>query len=314
MPATTVFRSLLVPLDGSTFAEQALPIAIEIAQAARASVRLVLVHQRFPTGKARADGSSTEARLATLKAERGYLQLVAKRVKDLTGTRVTAVTLDGPIAPTLREHIDQAGVDLVVMTTHGRGLLERAWLGSVADALVRTVDVPILLVRPVEGAPAAAGLEISRILVPLDGSPLSEQILPPAAAMARLLGAELSLIRLVVPVELPSDFPPGLMGYDARVTALLEEQAQDHLDNVAARLRLDGLRVTSAVGLTASVVSGILDLARDPAVGMVAVATHGHGGLRRAFLGSVADKVVRASDRPVLVYRPRPVRRTRTKK
>ena len=194
-----VYRSLLVPLDGSPFAEQALPVAIEIAQAAQASIRLVLVHQP--------SSPDTKARLAALKAERSYLQHVAARAKEITGTRLTAVTLNPPVVPALREHIDRTGVDLVVMTTHGRGMLERAWLGSVADALLRTADVPILLIRPAEKAPAGARLEVTRLLVPLDGSPLSEQIIQPAMAMARLLGAEVSLVQLVTPVDLPSDLP-----------------------------------------------------------------------------------------------------------
>lgn len=301
-----VYRSLLVPLDGSAFAEQALPVAIEIAQAAQATVQLVLVHQAAPRG--------TKARLAALKAERNYLHQVATRGQEITGTKLTAVTLTGPVVSALRRHIERIGVDLVVMTTHGRGMLERAWLGSVADALVRTAEVPMLLVRPAEKAPAAARLEVTRLLVPLDGSSLSELIIPPAVAMAHLLGAELSLVQLVTPVEMMTAFPPGMTEYDASLTTLKEQQAKDYLDSLAATLRSDGLVVTTASGITASPAAGILDLARDPAIGMVALATHGRGGVRRAFLGSVADKIIRAADRPVLVYRPPPPRKTGRKK
>jgi nucleotide-binding universal stress UspA family protein len=302
-----VYRTLLVPLDGSSFAEQALPIAIEIAQAAQADIRLVLVHHPGPRG--------TKARLAAREAERNYLQHIATRGNELTGTRLTAVTLTGAVVAALRDHIDRAGIDLVVMTTHGRGTLERAWLGSVADALVRTVDVPILLIRPAEKTPAAARLEVTRLLIPLDGSPLSEKVIAPAVAMARLLGAEVSLVQLVTPVELAGDFPPASAGYDASLTALVEQQAKDYLDSLADSLRSEGLMVTTASGLTSSPATGILDLVRDPAVGMVALATHGRGGLRRALLGSVADKIIRGTDRPVLVYRPpAPPRKPRARK
>ena len=301
------FRSLLVPLDGSPFAEQALPVAIEIAQAAQADIRLVLVHRSFPR--------RTKARLAALKTERDYLQQVAARAQEITGTRLLAVTLTGQVVAALRDHIDRAGVDLVVMTTHGRGLLERAWLGSVADALLRTADVPILLLRPAENAPSIARLEVTRLLVPLDGSSLSERIIPPAVAMARLLGAEVSLVQLVTPVELPNDFPPAVTEFDAHLTELAEHQAKDYLDSLADSIRSDGLMVTTASAVTRGAAAGILDLARDPAIGMIALATHGRGGLRRAFLGSVADKIIRGSDRPVLVYRPPHLpRKTRRRK
>ena len=293
-----VYRSLLVPLDGSPFAEQALPVAIEIAQAAQANVRLVLVHTKFPRG--------TKARLASLKAERNYLQQVATRGQEITGTQLSAVTLTGSVVSALRDHIHRADVDLVVMTTHGRGMVERAWIGSVADALIRSTDVPILLIRPTEKAPAVARLEVTRLVVPLDGSPLSEQILPSAVSMARLLGAELSLVQLVTAVELPGEFPAAMTGYDGNLSILMEQQAKEHLDTLADSLRSDGVVVTTGSGVTSSAAAGILDLARDPAIGMIALATHGRSGVRRGLLGSVADKVIRGSDRPVLVYRPAP--------
>ena len=215
-----------------------------------------------------------------------------------------AVTLTGQVVAALRDHIDRVGVDLIVMTTHGRGLLERAWLGSVADALLRTADVPILLLRPAENAPSIARLGVTRLLVPLDGSSLSERIIPPAVAMARLLGAELSLVQLVTPVELSNDFAPAVTELDPHLTELAQQQAKDYLDSLADSIRSDGLMVTTASAVTRGAAVGILDLARDPAIGMIALATHGRGGLRRAVLGSVADKIVRGSDRPVLVYRP----------
>lgn len=290
-----------MPLDGSSFAEQALTFAIEIAQAAQASVRLALVHQAPPHHGRDPEEHATQTLLALRKGERSYLKAVAARVQELTGTRVTAVTLKGTVASALRDHIDRTSVDLVVMTTHGRGGLERAWVGSVADALVRTVSVPMFLVRPAEGTPAAAGFKVFRILIPLDGSTLSEQIIPPAVALARLLGAELSLVRLVEPI----DFPPEVGENDSRVTALMQDQATDYLDSLAGTLRSEGLRVTTTIPVAPSVASGLLDLARDPGVGMIALATHGRGGLRRALLGSVADKIIRGAQVPVLVYRPK---------
>ena len=316
MATTTQYRSVLVPLDGSAFAEQALPIATEIAKAARARVRLALVHQTATVLKDRRDTGdlSTRARLAALKVERGYLRQMAERVKELTGTKVTGVTLHGPIAATLGEHIDLTGADLVVMTTHGRGTIERAWLGSVADALLRSVKVPMLLVRPSKETPPATGFKVSRILVPLDGSPLSEQIVPPAVAMARLFGAEVNLVQLVEPVVLPNEFPLGTADFDPRLTTLMVEQAKDYVHSLATTLRAEGLRVTGASAVAPTVASGLLELAHDPAVGMVALATHGRGGLRRAFLGSVADKLIRGADRPVLVYRPRQIRKSRSGK
>jgi nucleotide-binding universal stress UspA family protein len=99
--------------------------------------------------------------------------------------------LDGPVAEAIAAYAETHRVDLVVMTTHGRGLLSRAWLGSVADRLVRQLPMPMLLVRPHETDPAdiTNPPSINHVLIPLDGSELSECIVPHALALGRLMGA-----------------------------------------------------------------------------------------------------------------------------
>jgi nucleotide-binding universal stress UspA family protein len=191
------------------------------------------------------------------------------------------------------------------MSTHGRGPLQRAWLGSVADHLVRNLEVPVLLVRPQEGAFAShPPPTIGRILVPLDGSPLAEAALAPAAALARLLKAELVLLQVVLPliVNIPP-MGPRSMGYDEKIITLLRSEAEEYLQAVAKRLGKEGVRATAVVVL-GPVAGAILEVSRRERVGLVAVATRGQGGLRRLALGSVADKLVRAAELPVLVVRP----------
>jgi nucleotide-binding universal stress UspA family protein len=311
MPAKPpALRSVLVPLDASPLAEQALPLAAAIARSTRARLRLVLVHQSPspPTDDLTAR-LATSIELATRKAEREYLKRTAATLRGRSKRQVTGVTLAGPVGPTLTKYIGEIGADLVVMTTHGRSGIRRAWLGSVADHLVRSLDIPIVLVTAHE-APSAA--EPEEILVALDGSPLAEGVLQPAATLARALEARLSLLQVVPPVPLVTDPPlPWALGFDQGLTTIRRQQAQDYLDDVAQRLRDKGLEVSGAAVVAAPVAQAILDVARAEAVGMLAVATHGRGGLRRVMLGSVADKLVRGAEKPVLVVRPPPVRRSR---
>jgi nucleotide-binding universal stress UspA family protein len=296
------FRSILVPLDGSPFAEQALALAAALGGAAKARLRLVLVHQQ-PSAPRTPEAKKLypKVELATRRAERDYLNGLASRLKQTGYPDVTRVVLTGPPGPTLVEHAAEWGPSLVVMSTHGRGPLARAWLGSVADYLVRHVGVPVLLVRPTEDK---AAVEFAgQILVPLDGSRLGEAALEPAASIARLFGAELSLVQVVRPVAVASGVPVSFpVGYDERLTALCRQEAQDYLDDLAEHLREDGVRASASAVLSESVAGTILELASGEQVGLVALATHGRGGLRRLTLGSVADKVVRGTDRPVLVY------------
>jgi nucleotide-binding universal stress UspA family protein len=306
-------RSVLVPLDGSRFAEQALPLALVIARAERAKLRLVLVHQKLspPMDKATAR-LARSMDLALRKAERDYLRGVVEMHRGEASRQVVGVTIAGPVAPTLLKYIREIGPDLVVMTTHGRGGIQRAWLGSIADQLIRSVEIPTILVRPAEGEGAAA-VPVSEILVCLDGSPSAEGVLEPVAALAGALDARLGLLQVVPPVPLMTD--PMLAyatSFDERLTAIHRQQAEEYLAEIAGQMRDAGLQASARVITGASVAEAIFEAARREPVGMLAVATHGRGGLRRMVLGSVADKLVRGAEKPILVVRRRKPPRPRT--
>lgn len=302
------YHSILVPLDGSRLSEQALPLAVAIAERARAKLRLVLVHQ-IP-----AVALSTEARqlygsleLAARKFEKAYLKTLTDELKKQSSSlAITSTTLTGSVAGTLREYIHESGTDLVVMTSRGQGGLRRLWFGSVADALIRGSSVPVLLVRPEENPSPQAALEnLRQLLVPVDGSALAEAILDPAKELASLAGAELMLVEVIQPLasalQSQSAAPSRL---DVELTSLRRKEAANYLRDLAEECLKAGVKATYSAPLGTIVADTILELAESPMVGMIALATHGRGGVKRLVLGSVADKVVRAAPRPVLVYRP----------
>jgi nucleotide-binding universal stress UspA family protein len=300
---------VLVPLDGSPFAEQALPWAAAIARATPARLRLALVHQApSPPPIDRATGGLyAKIELALRKSQDGYLATVAERMQKEHQVQVAKAILQGAPARALGEYVREVGVDLVVMTTHGVGGIRRAWLGSVADRLVRSLEIPMLLIRPREDAALSAKApEVREILVALDGSRRAEAVLPAAEALAGILGAKLVLIQMVRPVVLKTDPPlPFPTGYDDELTRLTREQAQDYLDGVVQRLNAQGLSTTGVAVLGGSAFDAIQEASRAPGTGMLALATHGRGGVRRMVLGSVADKLVRGGELPVLVTRPK---------
>ncbi|HEX6106596.1 MAG TPA: universal stress protein [Gemmatimonadales bacterium] len=302
------FNLIVVPLDGSHWAEHALPCAAAIARAARGRLRLVLVHQLPPPpGDRESLKMYTSLEVSVRRSQRAYLREVASRLREGWGIQVTSVSPDGPVGPTLLRYLHELGADLVVMATHGRGALGRALLGSVADHVVRSAEMPVLLVRPPadESTPPDSAWSPAEILVPLDGSTLAEAALEPAAELARLLGARLSLVQVIVPVATMTDPPlPFPAGYDEHLTELRRTEAQDYLDDTAEGLRERGLQVGAAAVIGASAAGALLDLSRPGRSGLVVIASHGHGGLRRLALGSVADKLVRAAEVPTLVVRP----------
>jgi nucleotide-binding universal stress UspA family protein len=303
---TSPFRSILVPVDGSRLAEQAIPTAIAIAQRTGASLRLALVHRELnPLLSLEPVDISTRTRLALEKADQEYMSELMQTLRPQLGEALTPALLKGPVAPTLTRYAKDIGTDLVVMTSHGRGGVRRAWLGSVADELVRTLELPIIILRPEEKRTAPQPVDLAKIGVPLDGSPLAETVLEPVLALARLWGSEVSLVQVVRPIVLTSDpqlpFPTG---YADQQTRIRLSAVEDYLEAVADRLRAGGVKASGTALVGGAVTDTLLDFFQSEKAGLVAISTHGRGGVRRLVLGSVADKLVRAAEMPVLVLRP----------
>lgn len=299
--------AITVPLDGSSFAEQALPLAVELAKAARASLRLAYVHTPTAAWDPGVEFSLFDPELEQQVRERelAYLDRMAHQIAPDGGLRIEPVLLDGTIASALEEFIASSRTDLVVMTSHGRGGIGRLLLGNVADQLILRLRVPVLVVRPEEmkkARPVEYGRR--RILVPLDGSHLSASIVEEAVAFARLTRSELMLAMVIQPI--PVLIPPFLWPPE-RLVASPEErelEARRYLEAVKKELREEGLIVQSRVRSARKVAPEILRVAKDEECHMIALATHGASGLDRAMLGSIADQVVRHADIPVLVLRP----------
>jgi len=207
-----MFDKIIVPVDGSTFGELA----------AHEEERLSLARTRAQE----------------------YMAELQKRV-ILSGCDVpiSSHVEVGSVVEGLDSHAREARADLLVMTTHGWGPLRRAWLGSVADGLLRRTPCPILAIRPGEGEELK--LEETRfqhLLVTLDGSPESREILPFARALAQVSGCSVTLLRVI-----PPHFP-------------LSSPFTSHT-------------------------------------------SHQFQGLERLILGSVADKIIRGGNIPVLLHR-----------
>jgi nucleotide-binding universal stress UspA family protein len=301
-----MYRSLLVPLDGSPFSEHALPLARAIACLSGATLHLVHVHVITALISVDAIPVFDEALDAQDRArEQTYLDNLARRLSHDGAVRVTTAVLDDPVAGALQTYAAAHDVDLVVMTTHGRSAFSRFWLGSVADTLVHCASMPILLLRPQETPPDLAQLpEIKHILVPLDGSALAERILPPATALGALTNAAYTLLHVIAldaVADYAMDWP--IARSEAGTLAALRADAQTYLDRVAERLGAQSLAVHTAV-IGGQAAPAILEYARDHGIDLVALATHGRSGAARILLGSIADKTVRGATTPVLLYRP----------
>jgi len=307
-----MYRTILVPLDGSPFAEHALPLALAIAGRAGATLRLVLVHAPVALPH---DGSEMiyDAALdgSLRDQEVDYLAHLAKRLADLSRLEVKHRVIDGPIAEMIHGEATATQADLVVMTTHGRGPFNRLWLGSIADQLVRRLPARLLLVRPGDGLPNLAQPPLVRnMLIALDGSEFAEQIIEPATALGALLGAEYTLVRVINPVpHFAARFAGhGVVAYGKDLEqrlgdfqGQLRSAAETYLDRVAAALQTRSLKVRTQVLDSDQPAAALLSLAASLPADVIALKTHGRHGVGRLLLGSVADKVVRGAAVPVLL-------------
>ncbi len=295
-----MIRRILVPLDGSDVAERILPTVSALAHRLGAEVILFRAVPPLAQAVVLPDGKILSPREYTEQEEwraRAYLER-KREVLEAAKVQVHAVDVAvGKPAQAILEAEERWLVDLVAMGTHGRGGLGRLLVGSVADKVIRAGARPVLVQRTDREGPPVTVLD--PILVPLDGSPLAETVLPTAVGLARGLGSRLILFRVVTPVLLPEPVGAPLPAQSLKV---LEEEALAYLERTAEGLRREGVEVTVATA-TGTPAQEIVAVAQSRRVRLICMATHGYTGLRRVLLGSVTEAVIQTAPIPVLVTR-----------
>jgi nucleotide-binding universal stress UspA family protein len=299
-----MFRRILVTLDGSEFAEAALPAAAAIARKSGGELRLVTVEDpgwRFITESGWAYIDS-DAEAAARAAAAAYMESTRARMLE-SCPRVTTVVRAGYPVDEIIAEADEYDADVVVMATHGRGAMSSLWLGSVTNQCMRHIHKPMLLVRPDEGAAGRPeGLALQRLVVPLDGSEFSERALGPAIGLANLFGSRIELTRLVHDLSVADpEFFPHTVAHTTEIVEHDRAAASEYLEHVAEPLRAWGLAVATHAAPAPEAAPAVVSEAQGD---VIVMSTHARSGLERAFLGSVAQSVVRASEGPVLVIPP----------
>lgn len=297
---------VLTPLDGTRFAEAALPFASAIASRAGWNLHLLHVHIRDPrTDKVplavprHGKGWARRGGDRALEARRAYLEGTVERYGLRVGS-LSALDAGGDGIPTaICRYAEDLSSDLIVMSTHGRTGVERLWLGSVADALSRATCVPVLLVRSVaEGGRLRSMAQVREALVPLDTSPVAERILPRVLHLGSLLGWSVRLLHVV-----PTRILFGARSYPLMAGDLMERRrrGEEYLRGVARRFEEKGIPVETMVVEDEDPARAIVSAAEEHGVDLVAMASHGRGGLTRAILGSVTDGILSRSRLPLLL-------------
>lgn len=325
-----MFRRILVPLDGSRRAEQALPIAARIARSSSGTIVLYRVVGRPSAlalyGITTSDLSSPEAESLRDQAQ-AYLTAVSHN-EALVGITIECAVSEGLVAEEILAAHAKHSSDLVVMCSHGHSEPSRWLLGSVAEKVARLSETPVLVLRErgipalIQAAETATAQSPLRVLVPLDGSPLAEGAVQPACALALALTHEQHAaihFLTVIPPGGPDvqSATPDTQRSQRAARAEIEGRIGEYLGRLAAQIgetTAHALEITSSVEFSADAATTILRVAgqqleSDDVVtpidcNVIALTTHGSGGKRPWSIGTVADRVLYATELPLLVIRP----------
>jgi nucleotide-binding universal stress UspA family protein/predicted transcriptional regulator len=297
-------QPLLVPLDGSTHAEVVLPWAVHLAKARNWQIYLVQA-ARLPTlpssgmlGEEMTPELYDQVLSAETEGATEYLSSVRQRMLADVPDVQTVIRI-GQVEEVILDLADELGAAAIAMTSHVHGGFMRAMLGSLAEHVVHDATVPVLVVRAHGDQPGPTP-SLGRVLVPLDGSTLSERALDLASDLVPEAGT-LLLVRAELPVE---QVVPGsetmLVVEDPDATAAAVTSDQSYLTRIAAERGRTGLTVIPTATVD-SASDAILKVAREQQATLIVMSGNVHRGASRLFLGSVADQVLRHADVPVLL-------------
>jgi nucleotide-binding universal stress UspA family protein len=264
-------RRIAVPLDGSAFAEAALPAATTMARQTGAHLELVMVHQPQLAGVSPLVAMDLDARIR--QHEIDYLKQQAAQMAAESRVAVTTSVLDGPVVSKLANHIRTQRAALVVMSTHGRTGISRFFLGSTADRLIRELHCPVLLVNPAQAMSGLASGAGPRVLIPLDGSALAESMLDQIGVVFPPT-THLELVRVVVPLMAMT--PPFTVTWAPVLADVLEQEtarANQYLQALTTRLGNQGFAVRATVVTDLSPAGAIVNRATETGCDVVALAT-----------------------------------------
>ena len=302
-----MIHRILVPLDGSTLAEAALPQALAMARAYQAEVVLA----RVLDPNSRTHGRLVDSvawRMARTEARR-YLDGLAAKL-GAQGIRTRAALAEGNAAEEVLRLVKKERADLVVLCAHGRSGPSRFSLGGTSQKVLSHAGTSVLVVRPVEPpspAPAEEApkeVQYRRILVPLDGSQRAQWALLQVASLARAHKAELLLVHVVAPPPLAGHTPPTPEEVElaCRITERDRQRAEVYLRDLKEVVAgNDHLQVRTLLLESPHVVGTLLKVAADEQASLVVVSAHGCSGAAPWPYGSVADRLIHHGKAPLLL-------------
>lgn len=280
-----MYERMLVPLDGSELAEQALPYTEELAKNLKSEVILITIC------------------LPDDPLERALTEYIERRAQSFNslGIRTRSLCIEGEPATSIIDFAEKNDIGLIVISTHGRSGIGRWPLGSIANKVVQKSHVPLFLVR--SGQLPTANKKFHKILVTLDGSRFAEAIIPYIENLAKAMSSEVILTRVVESLKLPKLAAyREREQYEQEYTTRLEREAKRYLSKTKGLLAAKGISARSVL-LSGKSAETIIQYANDVSASLIALTTHGFSGITKWAYGSVASRIIEGSSKPIFLVR-----------
>lgn len=284
-----MYEKIVVPLDGSENSESSLSYAEGLARLFGSELDFIGV------------GSDQERPFEHLFHK--HIENVAREFKD-RGLNSRAVFTYGHPADEILKYSNEVNPSLIVMATHGRSGFAEWTVGGVAEKVLLHAPMPVLLIpRKHPGARQAAPAKFERILLPLAGSSPGPTALPWAKELAKRAKAKIFLLHVLLSTSNVVGVLNYALGFERQLIAVLRQQAQEYVDNIAEELTREGIEFQRDL-VTGIPSDAILEFASRNAINLIAMSTRGRVGASRIILGSVTHQIVHTTEIPVLAVRP----------
>jgi len=295
-----MYKRMLVPLDGSKLAEIAISYARHLAVRMK-GMEVVLLHVYHPHEKSRVPMHKAYIKHAA--------DTVRHQIEEGAVVKVRGELLAGSPADKIVPYVDKHNINLILMATHGYSGVNRWAMGSVAYKVMRSVKVPVLLIRAgITEEMISEKMRGGTILVPLDGTKRAESVLPHVQELVKQFGddeMEVVLLRVCEPPDIPSDYPYSMpVSWEEHVEqerVKCKLVAGVYLTEIGKELKKAGLKVRTELSLGKPADEKIITYANENNSSFIIMATHGRSGISRWAYGSVAEKVMLGTFIPVIL-------------
>src|SRR5579883_3501478 len=269
-------RRVLVCVDGSPFSEVGLPYAICISKAFGSAITLLhVLEARHELSGPRSGPHSTDAvgwEISRREANE-YLERMERRATGLSGLRVDVRLEQGHPAERITALARELGADLTVLGSHGEGGIAPWNLGSTVQQVLAVTRGSVLVARSSSTPPTVVSPK--RILVPLDGSPRTESVLPTAMRIASAHGAELVLLHVVdEPQPTGVLLAPEDLELARELASRVESRAQRYLERLRDQLTKEGGSVRALVVRRVDGHQVLLEVAQEERIDLIILSAH----------------------------------------